>query len=79
MKFPPEPKTPYVLDKPKYRAIFNKLSEFSKSDLSKEDENLIKFLYSQLEKNWEDPLIEFIDELAINKEDIEFYYTLCPN
>jgi hypothetical protein len=63
MKFPPEPKTPYVLDKEKYRVIFEKLKKFEDKKLSKEDEELVKFLYSQMEENWETPLEKFIDKL----------------
>jgi len=67
MKFPPEPKTPYVLDKEQDRRIFRKLSQFKKRKLSKEEEELIKFLYTQLETDWRTPLEEFIDKLLENK------------
>lgn len=63
MEFPPKPKTKYVLDKEKYRAIFDKLAKFEDKKLSAEDEELVKFLYSQLEEDWGTPLEEFIDKL----------------
>ena len=63
MKFPPKQKTPYVLDKPEHKRIFDKLSKFKDENLEKQDENLVKFLYSQLEDDWASPLEKFIDEL----------------
>ncbi|MDP3883270.1 MAG: hypothetical protein Q8Q48_04415 [Candidatus Staskawiczbacteria bacterium] len=63
MRFPPEPKTSYVLDKPQYKRIFDKLSKFVAKKLSKKDEEVVRFLYSQLEENWEDPLEKFIDKM----------------
>lgn len=67
MEFPPKPKTPYVLDKEKYRVIFDKLAKFKDKKLTAEDEEMIKFLYSQLETDWETPLEQFIDKL-LNKK-----------
>ena len=63
MKFPPEPKTSYILDEGKDKRIFEKLSKFEKHTLSKKDEELIQILYSQLEDDWRTPLEEFIDKL----------------
>lgn len=63
MKFPPKPKTPYLFIKKQDKAIFRKLSEFEDKKLTKKDEELVKFLYSQLEKNWRDPLEKFIDKM----------------
>jgi len=63
MKFPPKPKTPYVLPEPQDRRIFRKLQKFSKKKLSREEEKLIKLLYSQLEIDWRTPLEKFIDKL----------------
>ena len=63
MKFPPKPKTPYILDEAQDKRIFRKLGKFSKKRLDKTEESLIKFLYSQLEKDWQTPLEKFIDRL----------------
>ena len=64
MKFPPKPKTPYILDRAQDKRIFRKLEKFSKKRLDKNKESLIKFLYSQLEKDWQTPLEKFIDKLS---------------
>ncbi len=63
MKFPPKSKTSYILDKPQDRRIFEKLGKFSKVKLDKEKEALLKFLYSQLEDDWQTPLEKFVDRL----------------
>ena len=63
MKFPPKPKTPYLFPKEQDKIIFEKLSKFKDRKLSKDEENLIKFLYSQLEDDWRTPLEKFIDKL----------------
>ncbi|MDO8590185.1 MAG: hypothetical protein Q7R69_02840 [bacterium] len=63
MKFPPEPKTPYILDKEQDKRIFEKLSKFKNKKLTKGQEELIAFLYTQLEDDWRTPLEEFIDKL----------------
>ncbi|MDO8664804.1 MAG: hypothetical protein Q7K44_04665 [Candidatus Liptonbacteria bacterium] len=63
MKFPPKPKTPYILDKAQDRRIMRKLNMLSKIKFNKNDEKLIKLLYSQLETDWRTPLEKFIDQL----------------
>ncbi|HEY4524121.1 MAG TPA: hypothetical protein VJK04_04640 [Candidatus Paceibacterota bacterium] len=63
MKFPPKPKTPYVLPDLQYRRIFSKLQKLSKKKLTQEEEKLIKLFYSQLETDWRTPLERFIDKL----------------
>jgi len=63
MKFPPTPKTKYVLDKEQDKMIFKKLARFEDKKLNKEDKELVKFLYSQLEDDWRTPLKKFIDKL----------------
>ena len=63
MEFPPKPKTPYVLDKEQDQRIFTKLSQFKGRDLTQEKEELIQFLYTQLETDWRTPLEEFINKL----------------
>ena len=68
MKFPPEPKTPYVLGRDVYKRVFEKLAQFEGKELSQSDEDLIKLLYSQLEQNWEDRLEEFVDKLLAKYE-----------
>ena len=64
MKFPPDPKTPYLLPTPQDKLLFDKLAKFEGKNLSKEDKKLIEFLYSQLEQDWRTPLEKFNDELA---------------
>jgi len=51
MKFPPDPKTPYLLPTPQDKLLFDKLAKFEGKNLSKEDKKLIEFLYSQLEQD----------------------------
>lgn len=63
MEFPPKPKTKYVLDNEQDKRIFEKLAKFEGKKISPEDEELIKFLYSQLEEDWRTPLEEFVDKL----------------
>ncbi len=63
MKFPPKPKTPYILDKAQDKRIMRKLNGLSKREFDKSGEKLIKFLYSQLETDWRTPLEKFIDQL----------------
>lgn len=63
MKFPPEPKTPYILDKEQDQRIFAKLEQFKNKKLASEQEELVKLLYTQLETDWRTPLEEFIDKL----------------
>jgi len=63
MKFPPKPKTPYILDKAQDKRIMRKLNRLSKRKLYKNNDKLIKLLYSQLETDWRTPLEKFIDQL----------------
>lgn len=63
MRFPPEPKTPYIIDKEQDQRIFAKLEQFKNKKLTSEQEELIKFLYTQLETDWRTPLEELIDKL----------------
>ena len=63
MKFPPKPETPYILDTPQNKRMFRKLNKLAKKKLTKKDKELLRLLYSQLEKNWEGPLEKFIDTL----------------
>ena len=63
MKYPPEPKTPYILGKEQDQRIFAKLEQFKDKKLTPEQEELVKFLYTQLETEWRTPLEEFIDKL----------------
>ncbi len=67
MKFPPEPKTPYILDKEQDQRIFKKLEKFKDHNLTKEQEELVKFFYTQLETDWRTPLEELIDKLLKDK------------
>jgi len=66
MEFPPKAKTKYVFDNEQDKIIFEKLAKFDGKNISLEDEELIKFLYSQLEDDWRTPLEEFIDKLLEN-------------
>lgn len=62
MKFPPAPRTPYILDKEQDKRIYEKLAQFKDKKLTTEQEKLIIFLYTQLEDDWRTPLEEFIDK-----------------
>ena len=64
MKFPPEPKTPYLLPKQQDKTIFEKLTKFKDKKLSEDDEELIELFYSQLEDDWRTPLEKAIDKMA---------------
>lgn len=63
MKFPPKPKTPYILDKEQDQRIFTKLKQLRDRKLTEERRKLIQLLYSQLETDWRTPLEEFINKL----------------
>ena len=66
MKIPPNPKTPYILDKDQDQRIMEKLNKLAENNFF--DKNLIKLLYSQLETDWRTPLELFIDDLLKNNE-----------
>jgi hypothetical protein len=68
MKFPPKPKTPYTLDAKQEEIIFAKLALLEDKKLSPDDEQLIKFLYSQLEDDWQTPLENLVDELISERQ-----------
>ena len=61
MKIPPEPKTPYILDKDQDKLILEKLNKLAEQGFG--DKKLLRLLYSQLETDWRTPLEEFIDDL----------------
>ncbi|MDO8482134.1 MAG: hypothetical protein Q7S75_03585 [bacterium] len=63
MKFPPKPKTAYVLDNAQDKRVFKKLATLSKRIANPTEERLVRFLYSQLESNWRTPLELFINKL----------------
>lgn len=63
MEFPPKAKTKYVFDNEQDKRIFEKLAKFKDKKLTPKDEELVRFLYSQLEEDWRGPLEEFIDKL----------------
>jgi len=63
MKFPPKPKTPYILDKAQDKRIFKKLAALSKRAANPAERRLVRFLYSQLERDWRTPLELFINKL----------------
>ena len=56
MKFPPKPKTPYILDKAQDKRIMRKLNMLSEKKSDKTREKIVKLLYSQLETDWRTPL-----------------------
>ena len=64
MKFPPKPKTPYVLDTAQDKRLFRKLERLSKQTRGKGRERLVRLLYSQLERDWRTPLEKFINSLV---------------
>ncbi|MEW5805399.1 MAG: hypothetical protein AB1721_01580 [Patescibacteria group bacterium] len=63
MKFPPKSKTKYIFDNAQDKRIFQKLMKFSKKKLNREQKDLIKMMFSQLEDDWRTPLEKFIDKL----------------
>lgn len=67
MELPPEPKTKYVFDNEQDKRIFAKLGKFEILALNQEQEEVVKFLYSQLETNWRDPFEAFADEFLEKK------------
>jgi len=68
MEFPPKSKTPYRLENEQDKIIFDKLAKFEDKKLGAEDEELVKFLYSQLEDDWRAPLEKFVDKLFNEKQ-----------
>src|SRR3989344_5787061 len=64
MKFPPKRKSVYVFDNTQDKRIFKKLGKLSKRKLTKSEEKLVAFLYSQLERDWRTPLEKFVDKLV---------------
>ena len=52
-----------MLDKEQDQRIFAKLASFSGRELTQEQEELIQFIYTQLETDWRTPLEEFLDRL----------------
>ena len=63
MEFPPKPQSSYLLNDEQDKRIYDKLGMFAKYDLDEKEEQLINFLYTQLEGDWQSPLEEFIDKL----------------
>jgi hypothetical protein len=67
MKFPPKPKSAYILSKAQDKRILRKLNKLVRKKSSKIDFKLLKFLYSQLETDWRTPLEKFVDGLLKKK------------
>lgn len=63
MKFPPKPKTPYILDSAQDKRIFKKLATLAKGAKNPTEKRVVRFLYSQLERDWRTPLERFINKL----------------
>lgn len=61
METPPQPRTDYMLDNDQDRRIFEKLRVLASQPGVNEE--LVRFLYTQLEKDWRTPLEDYIDRL----------------
>jgi len=65
MNFPPKPESAYSIENDQDRRIFALLKKFSEKELTEEEEEIIKFLYSQLEKDWRTPLEQMANQLYL--------------
>ena len=63
MKIPDKDKKKYVLAERRDYIILDKIYQLEKKGLSKEDKKLVKFIRTQLERNWRRPIIKFLDQL----------------
>ena len=54
----------YVLGEKRDYEILDKIYGLKKFQLSLEDKRIIKLVKTQLERDWREPLIRFLDELA---------------
>lgn len=59
----PEEKKRYILSEEKDYMILEKIHELETKNLSTEDKKLVKFIRTQLEKEWRTPIIKFLDKL----------------
>ena len=60
-----EQKAAYNIENDQDRRIFALLKKFSEKELTEEEEEIIKFLYSQLEKDWRTPLEQMANQLYL--------------
>jgi hypothetical protein len=63
MKVRPEDKKKYLLLKDQDYEILEKIYKLEKKELSFEDKKMVKFLRTQLERDWRTPLVKFLDQL----------------
>lgn len=59
-----EEKRKYVLSEERDYVILDKIHGLEAKNISSEDREVIKFIRTQLEKEWREPIIEFLDKLA---------------
>ena len=57
----------YVLKDKKDLIILQKIKELEKKKLNKEDKDIIKLIRTQLEKEWRNPLIKYLNKLLKKK------------
>ncbi len=65
MKFQPTTldKQKYVLEDPKDLVILEKIKSLEIKKLQKEDKVILKLIKTQLERNWREPLIVYLNKL----------------
>lgn len=63
MKITPYEKKNYVLADKEDLIILKKIKDLEKKKLSKEDKDLVKFIRTQLKKNWRLPIIRYLNRL----------------
>ena len=64
MKIPPTPKTKYVFPEAQDRRIFAKLKMLGRRKLNRDQQVILKLLFTQLEDDWRTPLEKFVDKLT---------------
>ncbi|OGY45947.1 MAG: hypothetical protein A3J62_01440 [Candidatus Buchananbacteria bacterium RIFCSPHIGHO2_02_FULL_38_8] len=63
MKILPKDKKKYILADKKDFIILNKIYKLEKKLLSRDDRKLVKFIRTQLERDWRTPIIKLLDQL----------------
>lgn len=56
-------KKKYILAKKEDFIILDKIYQLEAKKLSAEDKKLVKFIRTQLERDWRSPIIDFLDRL----------------
>ena len=63
MKLTEHEKNNYVMKDKKDFAILSKIKKLEKGKLSKNDNEIVKLIKTQLKKNWRTPLIRHLDKM----------------